>query len=92
MSNASTIALRVVGGDDMGTQCLVYNRATLFLGNIRKYEDLAPQVGGASNLRQLNVVMSSSGLGPVAIVNDRPILSSGWMLHKGYNRKCSFGK
>jgi hypothetical protein len=28
-SNASTVALRVVGGDGKGTQCLGYNRATL---------------------------------------------------------------
>jgi hypothetical protein len=30
--NTSTVALRVVGGDEMGTQCLAYNWATLFLG------------------------------------------------------------
>jgi hypothetical protein len=33
-SNTSTAALRVVGGDEKGTQCLEYNRATLFLGDI----------------------------------------------------------
>jgi hypothetical protein len=29
-----------------------------------KYEDLALQVWGVSNLRQYNMVMSSAGLGP----------------------------
>jgi hypothetical protein len=38
--NTSTVALRVVGGDEKGTQCLGYNWATLFLG------DLVLQVGG----------------------------------------------
>jgi hypothetical protein len=33
-SNASTVALRVIGGDAKGIQCLGYNRATLFLRNI----------------------------------------------------------
>jgi hypothetical protein len=52
-SNTSTVALRVVGGSEKGTQCLeVYNWATLFLGDINKYGDLALQVGGVSNLRQ----------------------------------------
>jgi hypothetical protein len=27
--------------------------------------------------------------GPAAIVNDRPILSSEWMLYKDYDRRCS---
>jgi hypothetical protein len=33
-SSTSTVALRVVGGDEKGTQCLGYNRATLFLTDI----------------------------------------------------------
>jgi hypothetical protein len=33
-SNTSTITLRVVGGDEKGTQCLGYNWDTLFLGDI----------------------------------------------------------
>jgi hypothetical protein len=33
-SNTCTVALWVVGGDEKGTQCLGYNRATLFLGDI----------------------------------------------------------
>jgi hypothetical protein len=33
-SNTSTVALRVVGGDEKGTQCLKYNRAKLFLRDI----------------------------------------------------------
>jgi hypothetical protein len=35
-SNTSTVALRVVGGDEKGTQCLGYNWAALFLGDINK--------------------------------------------------------
>jgi hypothetical protein len=46
------------------------------------------------------VVMSSAGLGPenecagksVAILNDKPILSSERMLHKNYDRRCSIEK
>jgi hypothetical protein len=33
-SNTSAVALRVVGDDEKGTQCLWYNRAILFLGDI----------------------------------------------------------
>jgi hypothetical protein len=29
---------------------------------------------------------------PAAIVNNRPILSSEWALHKDYDRKCSAEK
>jgi hypothetical protein len=32
--NTSTVALRVVGGDEKGTQCLGYNWSTLFLRDI----------------------------------------------------------
>jgi hypothetical protein len=35
-SNISTVALRVVEGDEKGNQCLGYNWATLFLGDINK--------------------------------------------------------
>jgi hypothetical protein len=35
---------------------------TLFLGDINR--DLVLQVGGVSNLRQKNMVMSPAGLGP----------------------------
>jgi hypothetical protein len=48
--NTSSVALRVVGGDGKGTQCLRYNWANLFLGD--KYGGLALHVGGVSNLRQ----------------------------------------
>jgi hypothetical protein len=34
LSNTPAMALRVVGGDKKGTQCLGYNRATLFVGDI----------------------------------------------------------
>jgi hypothetical protein len=40
--NTSTVALRVVRGDERGTQCPGYNWDTLFL-------DLALQVEGVSN-------------------------------------------
>jgi hypothetical protein len=33
--NTSTVALRVVGGDEKGTQCLGYNSANLFLGGFK---------------------------------------------------------
>jgi hypothetical protein len=49
--NTSTVALRIVGGDQEGTQCL-----GLKLGHPvpeeYKYEDLALQVGGVYNLRK----------------------------------------
>jgi hypothetical protein len=58
-SNTSTVALRVVGGDEKETNAWGYNWATLFLGDIYIYiyiyiiyGDLALQMGGASNLRQ----------------------------------------
>jgi hypothetical protein len=42
-----------------------YNWATLLLGNIRiNTGTQALQVGGVSNLRQLNMVISPAGLGP----------------------------
>jgi hypothetical protein len=49
-SNTSTVVLRVVGGDEKGTQCLGVQ-----LGHPvpqgYKYGDLAVQVKGVSNLR-----------------------------------------
>jgi hypothetical protein len=44
-SNTSTVALRVVGGDDKGIQCHPVPGG-------HKYRDQALQVGGVSNLRQ----------------------------------------
>jgi hypothetical protein len=44
-SNTSTIALRVIGGDETGTQCNP-------VPGRYKYGDLALEVGGVSNLRQ----------------------------------------
>jgi hypothetical protein len=56
-------ALRDIGGDEKGTQCLGVK-----LGHPvprgHEYGDLALQVEGVSNLRQLNMVMSPAGLGP----------------------------
>jgi hypothetical protein len=52
VSNTSTVALRVVGDE----------KGHLVPGGY-KYGDLAFQVGGFSNLRQYNTVMSLAGLG-----------------------------
>jgi hypothetical protein len=48
--NISTVALRVVGGDENGTQYFGYNWPNCSWGY--KYGDLTLQVGGVSNLRQ----------------------------------------
>jgi hypothetical protein len=45
-SNTSTVALRVVGGDDKGTQCLGVKLDYPVPGGY-KYSDLALQVGGS---------------------------------------------
>jgi hypothetical protein len=50
-SNTSTVALRDVGGDEKGTQCLGVKPGHPVPGGY-KYGDLAHQVGGVSNLRQ----------------------------------------
>jgi hypothetical protein len=50
-SNTSTVALRVVGGDEKGNQCLGVSPGHSVTGGY-KYGDLALQVGGVSNLRQ----------------------------------------
>jgi hypothetical protein len=55
--------MRVVRGAEKETQCL-----ELYLDHPGpegyKYGDLALQVGGISNSRQRNVIMSPVGLGP----------------------------
>jgi hypothetical protein len=62
-SNTSTISLRVVGGEEKGTQCLGVK-----LGHPvprgYKYGDLAFQVGGSLESETVNMVMSPAGLGP----------------------------
>jgi hypothetical protein len=50
-SNTSTVALLVIGGDGKETQCLGVELGHALSGGW-KYEDLALQVGGVSNLRQ----------------------------------------
>jgi hypothetical protein len=50
-SNTSTVALRVVGGNEKRTQCLGVSLGHLVPGGY-KYGDLALQVGVVSNLRQ----------------------------------------
>jgi hypothetical protein len=56
-SNTSTVALRVVGGDEKGTQCLGLQPGHPVPGGY-KYGDLALQVGGVSKQRQQNEVMN----------------------------------
>jgi hypothetical protein len=47
----STVALRGIGGDEKGTQCLRISLGHPVPGGY-KYGDTAVQVGGVSNLRQ----------------------------------------
>jgi hypothetical protein len=49
--NTSTVAMRVVGGDEKGTQCLGLKPGYPVTGKY-KYRDLPLQVEGVSNLRQ----------------------------------------
>jgi hypothetical protein len=50
-SNTSTVTLRVVGGDEKGTQFLGVQLGQSVPGEY-KFEDLDFQVGGVSNLRE----------------------------------------
>jgi hypothetical protein len=61
-SNTSTESLRVVGGDEKGPTAWEYNWANL-------------QVGQVSNLRH-RIREWLRWLGPAAVANDRPVLSS----------------
>jgi hypothetical protein len=61
-SNTSTVALRVVAGNEKGTQCPGAQLGHPVPGGY-KYEDLTLQVGEVSNLRQQNMVTSPAGLG-----------------------------
>jgi hypothetical protein len=88
VTNTSTVVLGVVG-DEKGTHCLGLQLDHPVPGG-NKYEDLDLHVGGVSNLRQRNMVMSPAGLGlendcarggPDAVVNDRLVLSSEMALH-----------
>jgi hypothetical protein len=76
-----------------------YNCATLFLGDINT--EPGPADWGSLECETLKYSNESRGTrtwewlrwrGPSTIVNDRPILSSEWMLSKDYNRKCSAEK
>jgi hypothetical protein len=51
VSSISTVALRVVGGDEKGTQCLGVQLGHPVPGGY-KYGDMALHVGGVSSLRQ----------------------------------------
>jgi hypothetical protein len=65
-SNASTIALRVVRGNEKRTQCLGVKLGHPVPGG-NKYGDLVLQVEGISNLRLLNMVMRPAGLKSVNV-------------------------
>jgi hypothetical protein len=61
--NTSTVVLRVTGGDGKRTQCLGVQLGHPVPGGY-KYGNLFLQVGGVSNRRQYNLVMSPAGFGP----------------------------
>jgi hypothetical protein len=98
-SNISTVALRVVGGDEKGTQCLGYNWATLFLGDINtgtwpsgwgSLESRTIKCG--HEFRRTRTWEWLCWRGPAAVINDRLIISSKRMLYKDYESKCSAEK
>jgi hypothetical protein len=62
-STTSTVTLRVVGGDEKETQCLGVQLGHPVTGGYR-YGGLIFQVWGVSNLRQQNIIMSPTVLGP----------------------------
>jgi hypothetical protein len=89
----------VVGGDEKGTQCLGYNWATLFLGDINTGS--WSSTWGSLETETVKCGHESCGTltsewlrwrGPAAVVNDRFILSWERMLRKDYNRKGSVEK
>jgi hypothetical protein len=78
----------------------VYNRVTLFLGDIST-GTWPSRFGGRLESDTVKCGHESRGTrtwewlcwpGPAAIVNDRPVLSSERVLHKVYNSRCSVGK
>jgi hypothetical protein len=62
-SNTSTVALRVAGGDEKGTQCLGA-QLDQPVPRVYKCGDLALHIGEVLNLRQENMVMGHMGLRP----------------------------
>jgi hypothetical protein len=81
-SNTSAVALRVVGGDEKGTQCLEVKLGHTVPGGY-KYGNLVLQDGEVSNMKQDNMVLSLVGPGSgndcadeaqQTIVSDRPVL------------------
>jgi hypothetical protein len=98
-SNTSTVALRVVGGDEKGTRAWGYNWATMFLGDFIRGPD--PPGWGSLEFETVKHGHESRGTrawewlrgrGPAGIVNDIPTLSSERLLRMDYNRKCSVEK
>jgi hypothetical protein len=76
--NSSTVALRVVRGDEKGTQC-----PGVYLGHPvsggYKFGDLALQVGGVSRIVTIKYGIEPRGTAlakPTATVNYRPVLFS----------------
>jgi hypothetical protein len=89
----STIALKVVKNDGMGTQCWGYDWATLFLGDINT-RTWAPGWGSLES-ETVKYGHESCGTrtwewiywrGPAGVVNDQPILSLERMLRKDNSR------
>jgi hypothetical protein len=83
-SNTSTVALRVVRGDQEGNQLLRYNWATLFLEGINK--GTCPSAFGKSRIWEWLCWQ-----GTATTVYDRHIYSLE-RLHKVYECKCLVGK
>jgi hypothetical protein len=82
-SNISTVDLRVVGGDEKGTQCRGVQPSP---AGWRSPESERVKYGHESRGTLIREWLRWRG--PVEIVNVRPILSSKRILHKDYNRKC----
>jgi hypothetical protein len=97
-SNTSAVALRVVGGDEKGTHCLGVKPGHPVVGEY-KFGDLPSRLGDCriwdSKMdHESRWTRTREWLGwrePVAIVNNRLILSSESMLQMDYNRKWPGG-
>jgi hypothetical protein len=79
-SNTSTVALRVVGGDEKGIRCLGDINTGIWPSRLGSLESETVKCGHES--RGTRTWEWVRWRGPAAIVNDRPMLSSERMLHK----------
>jgi hypothetical protein len=89
-SNTSTVALRVVGGDEEGTYCLGDVNTGTWSSRLGESRILSSEIW--SRIPQESDLGMTALRGPAAIVNDGLILSSERMLHKDYDHKCSAGE